>query len=448
MSTISQSYDEVAIVDDNVDIKKKYKYWQLRIVYTLIIGYASYYIVRQNLVVATPEMLKEFGCKKADIGWVFTAFSAIYGIGKFLSGVICDRVNIRFFMAIGLLGSAICSALMGFSSSILTFAILYSLLGIFQSAGWPPVSRLMIQWHSPRQLGTRWSIVSSSHQIGSILILVVGSVILKHFGWRQVFIMPAIVAIVVAFLIPERLRNNPQSVGLPSIYEMESECPTCKRSTSKSRDTGNETVMEIFSKYILKNKAIWYMSIAYFFVYVIRMGIFHWAPTFLQEARGISTMGSAWMTSSFEIMGIAGGIAAGWLSDKVFNGKRNLTSFYFMLPLIAVLVIFWLNPSSSVLVSTALLFTIGFLIYGPQSIIGLAGAESGSLKAAATTNGFVSAFGSLGSAASGWCVGKIADVWGWNAVFVFFIICAVISSFFFVLNRNLSGAKQKNKSAN
>ena len=215
MSTISQSYDEVAIVDDNVDIKKKYKYWQLRIVYTLIIGYASYYIVRQNLVVATPEMLKEFGCKKADIGWVFTAFSAIYGIGKFLSGVICDRVNIRFFMAIGLLGSAICSALMGFSSSILTFAILYSLLGIFQSAGWPPVSRLMIQWHSPRQLGTRWSIVSSSHQIGSILILVVGSVILKHFGWRQVFIMPAIVAIVVAFLIPERLRNNAQSVGLP-----------------------------------------------------------------------------------------------------------------------------------------------------------------------------------------------------------------------------------------
>lgn len=159
-------------------------------------------------------------------------------------------------------------------------------------------------------------------------------------------------------------------------------------------------------------------------------------------------MGSAWMTSSFEIMGIAGGIAAGWLSDKVFNGKRNLTSFYFMLPLIAVLVIFWLNPSSSVLVSTALLFTIGFLIYGPQSIIGLAGAESGSLKAAATTNGFVSAFGSLGSAASGWCVGKIADVWGWNAVFVFFIICAVISSFFFVLNRNLSGAKQKNKLAN
>jgi phosphoglycerate transporter family protein len=415
--------------DQSTVIDQKYRYWRFRIMYSLIIGYAAFYLVRQNFQVATPQMLKEFGCTKADIGWVFTAFSIIYGFGKFFSGAICDRTNARWFMTIGLLGSAVCSVFIGMASSLWVFVVFYAISGIFQSAGWPPVSRLMTQWYSPYELGTKWGIVNASHQIGSIVILLCGSSILINFGWRYVFFIPAIAAVLLAFFLFERLRDTPQSLGLPSIDQKEN-----ISSSSGHSDEEEVTFKEVFFEHILPNKSLWYVCMPNFFVYIVRMGFFNWAPTFLQEAKGSDTMKAAWLNVVFELMGAVGGFVAGWASDKVFGGRRNCTSFYFMAALIVALLMFWAIPSNSTLVNTAFLFVIGFFIYGPQTLAGVAGAEFGSRRAAATGAGLTGTFGYLGSAVSGWGVGKIADVYGWRTAFLFFVACACAGAFFFMLN--------------
>jgi sugar phosphate permease len=83
-------------------------------------------------------MLDEPEYTRAEIGWVFSAFAIIYGVGKFVSGMICDRTNPRYFMTIGLIGSAICSLFIGFSSSLTVLVVFYALNGAFQSAEWPP----------------------------------------------------------------------------------------------------------------------------------------------------------------------------------------------------------------------------------------------------------------------------------------------------------------------
>jgi OPA family glycerol-3-phosphate transporter-like MFS transporter len=187
-------------------------------------------------------------------------------------------------------------------------------------------------------------------------------------------------------------------------------------------------------KHILPNRALWYVCMANFFVYIIRMGFFNWAPTFLQEARGASIMTSGAQNALFELMGTAGGLFAGWASDRIFQGRRSCASFYFMLCLIVLLFLFWQLPMPSQNMNTLFLFLMGFFIYGPQTLVGVSGAEFGSKRAAAAANGLTGTFGYLGGAVAGVGVGRIADSWGWNAVFFFFGICAVIGSFFFVLN--------------
>jgi phosphoglycerate transporter family protein len=422
-------------------VDQQYKYWRLRIMYSLIIGYAAFYLVRQNFQVATPQMLTELGCTKAEIGWIFTAFALIYGFGKFFAGVICDKTNARWFMPIGLIGSALCSIFIGLSNSLWVFILFYALNGAFQSAGWPPVSRLMTQWYAPTELGTKWGIVNASHQIGSIIILLVGSEILELLGWRYVFFIPAVFALLLSIFLFERLRDNPQSLGLPSIEEKE----------NLLNDTGHSdkeeiTFKEVFFEHILPNKSLWYVCMANFFVYIIRMGFFNWAPTFLQEAKHSTVMGAAYTNVIFELMGAVGGFVAGWASDRIFGGRRNCTSFYFMVVLILALFMFWYMPSESIFVNTVFFFVIGFFIYGPQTLAGVSGAEFGSRRAAAAGTGLTGTFGYLGSAVSGWGVGKIADKWGWNATFIFFVFCAAAGAFFFMLNWNRTSQCYKPKS--
>lgn len=429
-----------------VYVDRQYRYWRLRILYALILGYATFYLVRQNLTVALPGMLKEFGVTKVELGYAFTLFSIVYGIGKFVSGAICDRTNARYFMTIGLIGAAACTLCIGLTHSVLAVVLFYAFSGVFQSMGWPPVSRLMTHWYTPQELGTRWGLVNSSHQFGSVAILLGGSWLLDHFGWRSVFVIPAVLSLMLTGILFERLRDTPESLGLPSIEEKEGLIAV----RSEEGDQEEITFREIFMEHILPNRALWYVCVANFFVYIIRMGFFSWAPTFLQESRGASALTSGFQTACFEFMGAIGGLAAGWASDKIFKGRRNCTGVYFMAVLVVLLLLFWKLPTDSQMLNTAFLFAMGFFIYGPQTLVGISGAEFGSKRAAATAVGLTGMFGYLGGALSGCGVGYISHHFGWNAVFLFFGICAALGMVFFALNWNQTSqtvAKEQRKAA-
>jgi phosphoglycerate transporter family protein len=427
-------------------IDRLYRSWRIRLLYTLIIGYAAFYLVRQNMQIAAPLMLKEFGCTRTQVGWVFSAFPLVYGVGKFVSGAVCDRVNVRYYMSTGLLLAALCSVFIGLAppfaglcgglfhkalSPLPFIAIFYSLNGLFQSAGWPPIARLMTNWFSPKQLGTYWGIVNASHQIGSVLILVGGAWLGQHLGWRYVFFVPAVACVAVAFLLFKCLCDTPESEGLPPLETYENLEP----SWGRAREDGTKiTMKEIFLRHILPNRALWLVCWANFFLYVVRMGFFNWAPTFLQEARGSSPLGSSFQAALFEVSGLVAGIFAGYISDRWAGGRRNAVCAVFMALLIASLLLFWAAPGGQKLLDSILLIVIGFFVYGPQTLAGIAGAEFGSGRAAATANGLTGFFGYMGAIFSGFGVGLIIDHFSWNHAIFFYVCCAAASLFFFTLN--------------
>src|SRR5919205_699410 len=67
-------------------------------------GYAGYYLVRNNLALAIPDILAEYPQhSKAQLGWALTGLSISYGISKFLMGSVSDRANPKIFLPLGLL---------------------------------------------------------------------------------------------------------------------------------------------------------------------------------------------------------------------------------------------------------------------------------------------------------------------------------------------------------
>ncbi|MDR0942063.1 MAG: MFS transporter, partial [Holosporales bacterium] len=184
---------------------KLFKYWRIRTFYSIIIGYASFYLIRQNFSMAIPAMCSALHITKTEIGIIMSFAAVLYGVGKCFFGLIGDRYSARYIMTTGLLFSAIMNIFMGFSSTIPMFTIFWTLNYCFQSMGAPPCIKLLTHWYSPVEIGTKWALWNISHQIGSSIIVVIAPFILMRFSWLYVFFLRGIFAIVVALILFNRL---------------------------------------------------------------------------------------------------------------------------------------------------------------------------------------------------------------------------------------------------
>src|SRR5215213_10330909 len=85
----------------------------------IFLGYAAYYLVRNNLALAIPDILREYPQhSKTELGLALTGLSLSYGLSKFLMGAVSDRSNARYFLPLGLLLSCAIMATTGLVKGI------------------------------------------------------------------------------------------------------------------------------------------------------------------------------------------------------------------------------------------------------------------------------------------------------------------------------------------
>ncbi len=406
------------------DIKKSYSYWRTRTMVGMFVGYAIFYFCRKNLSAATPAMIRDLGYSKTQIGSIWSCLYLTYGISKMVNGVIGDRANPRYFMAIGLVLSALTNIFFGMSSSLVMLGFFWALNGWFQGMGWPPCARLLTHWYSQNERGTYWGIWNTAHQIGGGLILILGGYLTENWGWRWSFFIPSLIALVTSFFLLERLRDTPESLGLPPIEKYRNDLPLAGSGKSKTS-----------FRLVIQNRKIWFLSLANFFVYLVRFGAMDWAPTFLVDVKHSSIGGATLKAAGFEFVGIAGALGAGWLSDRVFQGRRAWVNVIYMVLLAFVILEFWTIPAGYPILDAAALSAVGFLVYGPQMLVGVAAADLGGKESAASATGFTGLFGYMGSIVSGIGTGWVVDHWGWDGGFIFFVSSALIGAMFFVFTR-------------
>jgi MFS transporter, OPA family, glycerol-3-phosphate transporter len=393
----------------------------------IFIGYAGYYLVRKNFSLAMPDLLAQ-GYTKTELGFAISGVSIAYGLSKFIMGHISDRSNARIFMSLGLILSAFTMIFMGLSSwATSSIAIMFSLLlfnGWVQGMGWPPSGRVMVHWFSQRERGTMMSIWNVSHNIGGGLIgpIAIGAVM--FFGeWQSKFYVPGFAAILTAIVAYWLIRDTPKSCGLPPIEEY-------KNDHKKPYQTEDSLISakEAFYKYILKNKTLWYIALANAFVYLVRYGVLDWSPTYLEEVKGYSLKEAGWAYFAYEYAGIPGTLLCGWMSDKIFKGRRAPATVLFMFFVLLAVLVYWLNPPGNVWVDQLALVTIGFFIYGPVMLIGVFALDLAPKNAAGAAAGFTGLFGYLGGAVfANIAMGYVLDRWNWDGGFIVMIAACILS---------------------
>jgi MFS transporter, OPA family, sugar phosphate sensor protein UhpC len=421
---IFQPAPHIAEIEDQELVKSEYKYWRVRILYSMFIGYAFYYFTRKSFTFAMPGLIQDLGFDKSQLGILGSILSITYGVSKFASGMIGDRSNPRYMMAIGLILTGIFNICFGLSSSIFFFALFWGLNGWFQGFGWPPCARFLTHWYSHSERGSWWSTWNVSHNVGGFLIPWIAGVSLQYFGWRYAMYVPGVLCILGGFFLINRLRDTPQSLGLPPIEKYRNDYVDKVEASGEEKELSTK---EILVNYVLKNPYIWLLGFAYFFVYAVRTGINDWTALFLVESKGYSSIGANGCVSLFEVGGFFGSLAAGWSSDRLFGAKRGPINVIFAIGMLATILSFWFIPAGYPFWDSALMFLIGFTIFGPQMLIGLAAAELSHKKAAATSTGFVGFFAYIGAAFAGYPLGFITQGWGWNGFYWALVSCCLVS---------------------
>ncbi len=407
------------LAEDKID--PEYKRLRLQVFLGIFFGYAGYYLVRKNFTLAMPSLIAEYGYSKGELGIALSAVSIAYGLSKFLMGSVSDRSNPRYFLTAGLLVSAGIMFIFGFTNwafeSISVIFVLLFLNGWFQGMGWPACGRTMVHWFSSNERGRTVSIWNVAHNVGGGLIGPLFILGLAWFNqdWHSAFYVPAAVATFVAIFVFLTMKDTPQSCGLPPIDEYRNDYPP---DYDESHE-GEFTAKEIFFKYVLNNKLLWYIAIANAFVYLIRYGVLDWAPTYLTEVKDFSLDKSSWAYFLYEWAGIPGTLLCGWISDKWFNGKRAPAAILYMVLVLVAVIIYWFNPAGNPAIDMMALVAIGFLIYGPVMLIGLHALELVPKKAAGTAAGLTGLFGYLGGAlVANIVLGFTVDYFGWDGGFI------------------------------
>ena len=427
----------------------KYRRLRWQVFFGIFIGYAGFYIVRKNFSMAIPA-LAPFGFDKGELGIVLSMNAIAYGFSKFLMASISDRSDARKCPPLGLVCAALSMLFMIVpvqwigaehkGLAITLMAALNFLVGWFNGMGWPPCGRVMTHWFSIKERGTWMSFWNCAHNVGGALVgpmAVYGAMWFGSwfYGSNQdyyfligTYAFPAAVAVLVAVLAYCMIRDTPQSCGLPSIEKWSGHA-------SQSYSAKAEEVLstsQIF-KTVLGNKLLWYIAFANAFVYMVRYGCLDWAPTILTE-KGIDLKEAGWAYFAYEMAAIPGTIICGWISDKVFHGRRALPTILFMGLLIVAIVIYWQNLDNLNVVIGCLI-AIGFLIYGPVMLIGVQALDLAPKNAAGTAAGLTGFMGYvLGTAVlANIVIGYVAEHAGWDWTFILLMVACVLSILFMAM---------------
>lgn len=415
-------------IQDENKVKSMYHYWRIRILYSMFIGYALYYFTRKSFIFAQPGIIEDLHFTKGQLGYISSVFSISYGLSKFLSGILSDRSNPRYFMAFGLFMTGVANIFFGLSSSFLFFAVFWGINGWFQGFGWPPCARFLTHWYSQSERGSWWSTWNVSHNVGAFMIPWVVGGALQYLDWRYAMYIPGVICIAGSLFLINRLRDTPQSLGLPPIEKFRQDWAGASKDEVEHEH--ELSTREILMDHVLKNPYIWLLAASYFFVYVVRTGVNDWSAIYLIEEKGYTKLGANGTISLFEVGGFIGSLAAGWSSDYLFKAMRGPVNVIFAVLVLLSILLFWYAPTSVPYIDSVSIFLLGVTIFGPQMLIGVHAAELAHKKAAATSTGFIGLMAYIGAATAGGPLGSIIESFGWESFFICMAACSAISIFF------------------
>lgn len=356
-------------------------------------------------VFALNRIRAEFGLTNGQAGLVATITLLAAAAGGIAGGALTDRLGRTRMLVYTIVVYSVGSAGTALSSGLPSLVFWRTIVGLGLGGEWAAGAVLVSEtWpakHRAKAIG--W--MQSGWAIGYLLAAAASALILPRFGWRWLFVvgfLPAVVAVLIRRGVREPEVWRQRSVISPYRHIFR---PPLARTTLRATAL---TTSVLF--------AYW--------------GLFTWLPGFLSApvsagGAGLTILqGSTWMIPT-QIGAFFGYISFGWLADRI--GRRPAFALY-------VVVAAMLTPLYGAARSENLIFVLGpfmgFFGTGYFSLFGVMLAELYPTAVRASGQGFTYSTGRGLGALAPYVVGTLADRYGLGASLAinsaFFLIGAIL----------------------
>jgi sugar phosphate permease len=390
----------------------------------LVAGYIGVYLCRRNFSVAVPLLQEHFGASRGEIGTIASIGTAVYAAGKLISGPLIDRFGGRLSFLLALGGVAVFGAFSAFATSVLVLTALHGGNRLAGSAGWGGMVKLVPDWFPPRLLPLAMAILSLGFVFGGALATMFAGQVAEWSGndWRAVMGVPAVVlaglTLVIALVLPRSAGNRAAAAGTPA--------------ASAAADAfAFGRIREL-----ARVRKLWIVLGLSFALTLFRETFSTWTVDFLRTEGGeeISTRIAAFLSTPFDALGAAGILFLGWAFGRLDAARRRLLLLAMLTALAAAL---WMLPQlagQGPLPLAAAIGCIGFVSYGPYSLLaGILAVEIRGPAFVATVAGLVDGVGYAASILAGRQFGQLVDAWGYafgmRALAGLAVVAAVASLF-------------------
>jgi len=410
----------------------------------------------------------------ALLGEIDVAFLSVYAMGMYFAGHLGDRVDLRVFLTVGMVGSGLFVALfgMGYFWNIHNFyyyLIMQMVAGMFQATGWPSVVAVVGNWFGKRKRGLIMGIWNAHTSVGNICGSLIAAGVLQY-GWGWSFILPGACIASAGIIVFLFLVVTPEDIGLLSTYDPRRKKkqvvtedvevgPTGKMAIGievdtengegpkteggerpKTEDQMNETdstasnAVGFIEAWMIPGVAPF--ALCLFFAKLVAYTFLYWLPFYISNTaiggEYLSVVSSGNLSTLFDLGGVVGGILAGHISDRL--DARAITAASFMYCAIPALILYRVYGGISMFVNIALMMISGMFVNGPYALIttavsadlGTHSSLKGNSRALATVTAIIDGTGSVGAALGPLLTGFISTD-GWNGVFIMLTLSSLIS---------------------
>ncbi|GGC94469.1 MFS transporter [Enterococcus wangshanyuanii] len=272
--------------------------WMLTAIF---LGYSCIYVDKMTIGMSLVTIATDLGFDPQQKGLILSAFFLGYTIFQIPFGYLSNKIGTRKMMitSVFLVGIFLC--LFGFGFSLLYLIMVRFMTGAVAHSGYPSSVSTFISQELPlEKRGPAQSTMIASSGFASIIGPLLIAPLLVMIGWHKTYyllgVLVMLIAVMMYFVIPKEFGGVKKQL---------------------------QNKQSISFKEVLKDRNVWVMIFAAFFINAAVYGLNGWMATYLVEAHGLALTQTAYVSAVIGLFTMVAAMGGGVLVNKYFMGREK-----------------------------------------------------------------------------------------------------------------------------
>ncbi|MBS0848339.1 MFS transporter [Citrobacter sp. JGM124] len=394
------------------------RWWYLMPI--IFITYSLAYLDRANYGFAAAAGIEnDLGITKGTSSLIGALFFLGYFFFQVPGAIYAVKRSVRKMIFFSLILWGLCATATGFVSNIPMLMVIRFTLGVVEAAVMPAMLIYVSNWFTKTERSRANTFLVLGNPVTVLWMSIVSGYLIQSWGWREMFIIEGIPAVLWAGIWWLLVRDKPSEASWLSKEEkqtlqhvMDSEQGNIKPVRNYGEALRSRNVIMLCAVH-----ALWSIGV---------YGFMMWMPSILKNAAQIDIVSVGWLAAVPYFAAITLMLTVSWLSDKFQNRKL----FIWPLLLIAGIAFFssWLIGDQAFWVSYALLVIAAACMYAPYGPFFAIIPELLPRNVSGVAMGLINSFGALGAFLGAWLVGYLNGITGGPGASYTFMAVALFAS--------------------